>query len=118
MAACLDGFAYIILSEQMEGTEHLVVLEIERPSSLEIALKGRHGRHLYSELLWRANLAELLLMLRGRDPRRPSRPAAVVSVRMGGGEVGGMTTVAEILRHCDLIFSAFLLRILKALQTG
>jgi hypothetical protein len=56
---------YIILGEQVEGAEELVVLEIERPCGLEIALKGGHCLGLDNELLWCSDLAELLLVLRG-----------------------------------------------------
>ena len=84
----------------MEGAEHLVVLDVEGAGSLEVALEGEHGRGLDVELLWGADLAELLVVLLGRDPGRPPRSAAVVVVRMSievlGVVLGG---VVEELRH-------------------
>lgn len=71
---------YIILGEQVEGAEELVVLEIKRPCGLEVAAEGKQGRRLYNKLLWGPYLAELLVVLGGRDPGRPPRPAAVVGV--------------------------------------
>ena len=62
---------YIILGEEVEGAEHLVVLEIEGAGSLEIALEGGDGDGLYDELLGGARLTELLVVVRGRDPGRP-----------------------------------------------
>ena len=92
---------YIILSEQMERAEHLVVLDVERPRGLKIALEGEHGGWLDVELLRRAHLAELLLVLLGRDSGRPPRSAAVVVVRVGVEMLGVVLlgTVVEELRH-------------------
>lgn len=75
----MDGLQ-IILREQMERAEHLVVLDVERPRGLEVALEGNHVGRLDVELLRGAHLAELLMALLGRDPRRPPRSAAVVVV--------------------------------------
>lgn len=61
----------IVLGQQMERAKHLVVLQIERPCGLEVSLKGSDVRRLYDKLFWRANLAELLVLMRSRDPGRP-----------------------------------------------
>jgi hypothetical protein len=78
---------YIILGEQVERAEELVVLEVEGPCGLEVATEGEQGRRLYNKLLWGAYLAELLVVLRGRDPGGPPRPAAMVVVVVVGVEV-------------------------------
>jgi hypothetical protein len=91
---------YIILSEQVEGTEHLVVLDVKGPCSLEVSLECKHRWWLNVELLGRAHLAELLLALLSRDPRRPPRPAAVMVVRMRIKVLWVvLTAVVEELRH-------------------
>jgi hypothetical protein len=61
----------IILSEQVERAEDLVVLDVERPRGLEVALERNNARGLYDELLGRPYLAELLVVLRSREPGRP-----------------------------------------------
>lgn len=90
----------IIFREQMERAKELVVLEIERPGSLEVATEREHGWRLYDELLRCACLTELLVVLRCREPGRPPRSAAMVVVCMGV-EVRCMVvmSVAEELRH-------------------
>jgi hypothetical protein len=94
---------YIVLGEQMEGAEHLVVLNVERPCSLKIALECEHRRRLDVKLLWGAHLAELLVVLLGRDPGRPPRAAAVVVVVGVGIDVLGLVlaSIVEELRHGD-----------------
>jgi hypothetical protein len=61
----------IVLGQQMKRAKHLVVLQIERPRSLEISLEGSDVRRLYDKLFWGAHLAELLVLMRCRDPGRP-----------------------------------------------
>lgn len=92
---------YIILGKQVERAEHLVVLDVEGPCSLKVALEGKHRGRLDVELLRRAHLAELLLVLLRRDPGRPPRSAAVVVVRVSVEVLGllVLTTVVEELRH-------------------
>jgi hypothetical protein len=94
---------YIILSEQMERAEHLVVLNVEGAGSLKVALEGNGRGGLDVELLGGADLAELLLLVLGRDPRCAPRSAAVVMVVgvLVGIEVLGVVlgTVVEELRH-------------------
>lgn len=93
---------YIILSEQVERAEHLVVLNVERPGSLKVSLKCNGGWGLDIELLGRADLAELLLLVLGRDPGCAPRSAAVVIVVvLVGVEVLRMVlrAVVEELRH-------------------
>lgn len=77
----MDGLK-IVLGEQMEGTENLVIFEIKRPCSLEIPLEGDDVRCLDDEFLGRADLSELLVVLRSRDSRCPPRSAPVVVVRV------------------------------------
>lgn len=67
----------------MEGAEELVVLEIERPRSLEVALEGGDVGRFYDELLGRSHGTKLLVVLGCRDPRRPPRSAAVVAMGVG-----------------------------------
>jgi hypothetical protein len=91
---------YIVLGEQVEWAEHLVVLNIEGPRSLEVTLERKHRRRLDVELLGRAHLAELLMVLLSRDPGRPPRSAAVVVVRVGVEVLRLMLpAVIEELRH-------------------
>lgn len=71
---------YIILGEQVEGAEHLVVLNVKGPRGLEVALEGEHRGRLDGELFRGADLSDLAVVLRCRDPRRPPRSAAVVVV--------------------------------------
>jgi hypothetical protein len=94
---------YIILSEQMERAEHLVVLDVERTRGLEVALECKHRRRLDVELLRGAHLAELLVVLLGRDARRPPRAAGVVVVRVGVEVLRllVLTSIVEELRHGD-----------------
>jgi hypothetical protein len=95
---------YIILSEQVERAEHLVVLYVERACGLEVALECEHRRGLDVELLRGAHLAELLVVLLGRDPRRPPRAAAVVAVvgvRIDMLRLLVLASVVEELRHGD-----------------
>lgn len=73
----------IILGEQMERAEHLVVLEVERPCGLEIALEGNRAWGFDDKLLGCSHLTvELLLVLSSRDPRGSPRSAVVVVVRV------------------------------------
>lgn len=105
----VDGLQ-IILSEQVERAEHLVVLDVERAGSLEVALEGNGRGGLHVELLGGADLAELLLLMLGRDPWRAPRSAAVVVVVvvLVGGEVLGVVlcTVVEELRHGGVVLMA------------
>jgi len=97
----VDGLE-IILSEQVERAEHLVVLNVERPCGLEVALEGEHGRWLDVELFRRAHLSDLPLGVLSRDPGRPPRSAAVVVVRVGVKVLWlVLTTIVEELRHGD-----------------
>lgn len=90
----------IILSEQVERAEHLIVLNVKGARGLEVALKSNHVGGLDVELLGGAHLAELLVTLLGRDPRRPPRSAAVVVVRVGVEVLLVLLrTVVEKLRH-------------------
>jgi hypothetical protein len=101
----MDGWqilaTYIILREQVEGAEHLIVLDVERSGGLEVALVGDEGGRLDVEFLGGADLAELLVVLLSRDSRRPPGPAAVVVVRMSVEVLGVVLlgTVVEELRH-------------------
>jgi hypothetical protein len=96
---------YIVLSEQVEGAEHLVILNVERPRGLEVALECKHRGWLDVELLGRAHLADLPVILLSRDPGRPPRSAAVVVVIVMGVRVEVLwlvlATVVEELRHGD-----------------
>jgi hypothetical protein len=93
---------YIVLGEQVERAKHLIVLNVKRPCSLEVALECEHGRGLDVELLGGAYLAELLVVLLGRDPGRPPRAAAVVVVGVGVDVLGlVLARVVEELRHGD-----------------
>jgi hypothetical protein len=90
---------YIILGEQVERAEHLIVLNIEGPCSLEVTLECEHGGWLDVELFRGAHLADLPLVL-GRDTGRTARSAAVVVVRVSVEVlllVLVLTTVAEEL---------------------
>lgn len=106
MANVAGRSTYIILGQQVERAEHLVVLNVERAGSLEVTLEGNGRRGLDIELLRGADLAELLLLVLGRDPGCPPRSAAVVVVVvLVGVEVLGVVlrTVVEELRHgCGL----------------
>lgn len=53
----------IILSEEVERAEHLVVLDVKGPGGLKVALEGNQVWRLDVELLWGADLAELLVVL-------------------------------------------------------
>lgn len=77
----------IVLGEQVEGAEELVVLEIERPGGLEVATESEERRLLDYELFGGPYLAELLVVLRRRDPGRPPRPAPMVVVVVMGIKV-------------------------------
>lgn len=95
----MDGLQ-IILSEQVERAEHFVVFNVERPCGLEVALECNHGGRLDVELLGSAHLAELLVVLLGRDPGRPPRSAAMVVVRVRIKVLRlVLATVVEELRH-------------------
>ena len=72
MAKTAGRKTYIILGEQVERAEHLVVLEIEGASGLEVTTEGEHGGRLDVEFLGGADLAELLVVLLGRDAGGPS----------------------------------------------
>ena len=105
VSACSGGSrrqaTYIILGEQVERAEHFVVLNVKRPGGLEVALVCDEGGGLDVELLGGADLAELLVVLLGRDPGRPPRSAAVVVVGVGVEVLGVVLlgTVVEELRH-------------------
>ena len=92
---------YIILSEQVEGAEHLVILNVEGAGGLEVTLEGDGRWGLDVELLWRAHLlSDLPVVLLSRDPGRPPRSAAVVVVRMSVEVLLlVLATVVEELRH-------------------
>lgn len=77
----MDGLE-IIFGEQVEGAEDLVVLKVEGTGSLEVALEGGDVGSFNDELFGCANLAELLLVVRSRDPGRSPRPTAVMIVRV------------------------------------
>ena len=96
----MDGLK-IILSEQVERTEHLIVFNIKGPGGLEVTLECEHGRRLDVELLWRAHLlSDLPVVLLSRDPGRPPRSAAVVVVRMSVEVLLlVLAAVVEELRH-------------------
>jgi hypothetical protein len=100
VANIVSQATYIILGEQVEGAEHLVVFNVERAGSLEVALEGEHGRRLDVELFWCAHLTDLPVVLLSRHPRRPPRSAAVVVVRVGVEVLLlVLSTVVEELRH-------------------
>jgi hypothetical protein len=67
----------------VEGAKQLVVLQIERPRSLKVALEGGNVRRLYDELLGCSHLTELLLALGCREPGRPPRSAAMMGMGVG-----------------------------------
>jgi hypothetical protein len=92
---------YIILSEQVEGAEHLIVLNIKGPCSLEVTLECEHRGRLDVELLGRAHLlSDLPVVLLSRHPGRPPRSAAVMVVRMSVEVLLlVLATVVEELRH-------------------
>lgn len=95
---------YIVLSEQVERAEHLVILNVERPRGLEVALECEHRGRLDVELLRRAHLADLPVVLLGRDPGRPPRSAAVMVVVVGVRVKVlwlVLAAVVEELRHGD-----------------
>lgn len=96
----MDGLQ-IILSEQVEGAEHLIVFNVKGAGGLKVALVGDEGGRLDVELLGGADLAELLVVLLGRDSGGPSRAAAVVVMRVGVEvlSVVLLGTVVEELRH-------------------
>jgi hypothetical protein len=89
----------------VERAKHLVVLNVKRPRGLKVALEREHRRRLDVELLWRAHLTDLSVVLLSRDPGRPSRSAAVVVVVVMGVRVEVLwlvlATVVEELRHGD-----------------
>lgn len=62
----------IILGKQVKGAEHLIVLNVKRPCGLEVALVCDEGGWLDVEFLGGADLAELLVVLLGRDAGGPS----------------------------------------------
>jgi hypothetical protein len=72
----------------VERAEQFVVLQVERPRSLEVALEGGYVRRLYDELLGCSHRTELLVVLGCREPGRPPRSAAMmgmgVSIEMRG----------------------------------
>jgi hypothetical protein len=92
---------YIILSEQVKGAEHLIVFDVKGAGGLKVALVGDERGRLDVELLGGADLAELLVVLLGRDSGGPSGAAAVVVVRVGVEvlSVVLLSTVVEELRH-------------------
>jgi hypothetical protein len=96
----IEPITYIILSEQVERAEELVVVQIEGPCGLEIALECDNAGSFDDKLLRSAHLTELLLVL-GCQARRPPRSAAMVRVRRVGVEVRRVVlpVVAEELRH-------------------
>jgi hypothetical protein len=102
-AGGVDGLK-IILGEQVERAEHLVILDVERPRGLEVTLECKHRGRLDVELLGRAHLADLSVVLLSRDPGRPPRSAAVVVVRVGGEVLWlVLATVVEKLRHGERV---------------
>jgi len=99
-AGRVDGLE-IIFGEQVERAEHLVVFNVKGAGGLEVTLEGKRCRGLDVEFLGGADLAELLVVLLGRDPGRPPRSAAVVVVGVGVEVLGVVLlgTVVEELRH-------------------
>jgi len=99
----VDGLQ-IVLCEQVERAEHLIVLDVKGPCSLEITLECDEVGWLDVELLGGADLAEVLVVL-GREPRCPPRAASVVVVRVGIHVLLRLVmmvllgTVVEELRH-------------------
>lgn len=57
----------------MERAEDFVVLEVEGPRQLKVALEDGQGRRLDDKVLWRScgQVAEGLVVLGSRDPRSP-----------------------------------------------
>lgn len=100
-AGRVDGLE-IILSEQVEGAEDLVVLQIERPRSLKVPLEGGDVGGLYDELFRCSHWTELFVTLGCRGPRRSPRSAAVMSVGVCV-EMRRMVllSIAKELRHGD-----------------
>lgn len=88
----------IVLSEQVKGAEHLVVFNVEGACGLEVALEGDGRGRLDVEFLGGADLAELLVVLLGRDSGRPPRSVVVVGMRVEVLRVL-LRAVAEELRH-------------------
>ena len=94
----MDGLK-IVLSEQVEGAEELVILDVERPCGLEVTLEGNESWGLYVELLGCPHLAELLVVVRSRDSGSPPGSAAMVVVRVSIKMWVMLSTVVEELRH-------------------
>ena len=86
----------------MKRAEHLIIFNVKRTSSLEVTLECDRCWGLDVELLWRADLTELLLLVLSRDPGCPPRSAAMmvivvlVSVQMLSVV---LPTIIEELRH-------------------
>lgn len=100
MAKAEGRATYIILGEQVEGTEHLVIFNVERARGLEVALEGEHGGGLDGELFRGAHLSDLAVVLLSRHPGRPPRSAAVVVVRVGVHMLWlTLASVVEEVRH-------------------
>lgn len=77
----LSPTTYIVLGEQVEGAEHLVVFDVKGAGGLEVTPEGEGGGGLNAELLGGTDLAELLVVLLGRDSRGPPG-SAMVGVRV------------------------------------
>ena len=100
MANVAGRMTYIIFGEQVERAEHLVVFNVKGAGGLEVTLEGKRCRGLDVEFLGGADLAELLLVLLGRDPGSAPRAATVVGVGVGIEVLGVVLgTVVEELRH-------------------
>lgn len=94
----MDGLQ-IVFREQVKGAKHLIVFNVKGASSLKVTPKGKGGGRLDAELLGGTDLAELFVVLLGRDSRGPSGSAVVgVRVRVKLSVVVG-TVVEELRSH-------------------
>lgn len=93
------SMTYIVFGEQVERAEHFVVFDVKGACSLKVTLEGEGGGGLDVELLGSTDLAELFVVLLGRDSRGPPGSAVVVVwVRVELRVVVG-TVVEELRRH-------------------
>jgi hypothetical protein len=107
LEACAIGDTYITLCQQAR-TELHVIVQVERPCSLELLAEGCDGSYV-GQLLHTPYSSELLMgVLGGRETRSPTRATGMMTMRRrrAGRRRVLMSIVVVVRRHYLLIEGA------------